>query len=111
MTLNLKTDQRGPDVWSPRELKEWLAENRVYYKGIPEKDELVVLVKRHWRDTKQKEDTITSYVDEFMKYLESCKYHTLIRAIACSIMTVIDHATILQTPPRVRKSQKKMRMH
>ncbi|CAG8485629.1 2017_t:CDS:2 [Paraglomus brasilianum] len=64
-------NQRGPDVWSPRELKEWLAENRVYYKGIPEKDELVVLVKRHWRDTKQKEDTITSYVDEFVKYLES----------------------------------------
>jgi uncharacterized protein YpuA (DUF1002 family) len=67
--------QRNPDVWSPRELKEWLAEHRVVYRGVPEKDELVVLVKTNWRDSdstlKQTADMTATYVDKLVKYLES----------------------------------------
>ena len=60
-------------------MKEWLAEHRINYRGIPEKDELIVLVKTNWIEPdstlKQQADMTTSYVDELVKYLESCKYY------------------------------------
>ncbi|CAG8593535.1 80_t:CDS:2 [Cetraspora pellucida] len=37
-------NRNDPSTWSSHELKEWLSDKRISYKGIPEKQELVTLV-------------------------------------------------------------------
>ncbi|RIA81872.1 hypothetical protein C1645_836264, partial [Glomus cerebriforme] len=63
-----------PTTWTPNELKEWLAEHRVTYKGIPEKQELVDLVKANWDDVKGRANTTTEAVESFVsKYINAVK--------------------------------------
>jgi hypothetical protein len=63
-----------PTTWSPGELKEWLAEHRVSYKGIPDKQELVDLVKNNWQDIKGRANSTTEAVESFVtSYVNTIK--------------------------------------
>ncbi|CAG8496691.1 10017_t:CDS:2 [Acaulospora colombiana] len=67
-------DPSDPNTWSSRELKEWLAERRVSYTGIPEKHDLVLLVKAHWVDVKDQAKSTKEAVKRFVtKYIEAIK--------------------------------------
>ncbi|CAB4382332.1 hypothetical protein RhiirA5_353079 [Rhizophagus irregularis] len=63
-----------PSTWTPNELKEWLAEHRVSYKGIPDKQELLNLVKTNWQDVKEQANSTTEAVESFVtKYVNTIK--------------------------------------
>jgi polyhydroxyalkanoate synthesis regulator phasin len=63
-----------PTTWTPNELKEWLAEHRVSYKGIPDKQELVNLVKNNWQDVKGRANSTTEAVESFVsRYVNAVK--------------------------------------
>jgi hypothetical protein len=95
-------DPADPSTWSPQELKEWLAENRITYKGIPEKKELTELVKNNWYEVKNRaassEEAIKSFVTKYMdlikdKYddtaeLSEEKYNALTQEVADQIESV-----------------------
>jgi hypothetical protein len=67
-------DPSDPETWSSRDIKEWLAEHRVSYSGIPEKHDLVVLVKAHWVNIKDQVKSTSEAVENFVtKYFESIK--------------------------------------
>jgi hypothetical protein len=71
IVAKISYDPNDPTSWNAHELKEWLAENRIPYKGIPDKQELVELVKSNWYDVKDRANSsseaiksfVTSYVD------------------------------------------------
>jgi predicted metal-dependent hydrolase len=63
-----------PSTWTPNELKEWLAEHRVSYKGIPDKEELLNLVKTNWQDVKDRANSTTEAVESFVtRYINTIK--------------------------------------
>jgi len=67
-------DPTDPRTWTPNELKEWLAEHRVVYRGIPEKQDLVGLVKENWQDLKGRANTTNEAVESFVsKYVDMIK--------------------------------------
>ncbi|CAG8696367.1 16783_t:CDS:2, partial [Acaulospora morrowiae] len=67
-------DPSDPNTWSSHDLKEWLAEHRVSYSGIPEKHDLVILVKAHWVNVKDQAKSTSEAVEKFVtKYYESIK--------------------------------------
>jgi hypothetical protein len=68
------TDPTDPRTWTPNELKEWLAEHRIVYRGIPEKQELIGLVKANWQDLKGRANTTNEAVESFVtKYVDMIK--------------------------------------
>jgi F0F1-type ATP synthase membrane subunit b/b' len=67
-------DPADPSTWSPHEIKEWLAENRINYKGIPERQELVDTVKKNWYEVKDRAKTSNEAVESFVtKYIDLIK--------------------------------------
>jgi len=69
-----KYDPTDPSTWSSHELKEWLAENRLTYEGIPEKHELFELVKSNWYELKDRSKSSTEAVESFIsKYADIVK--------------------------------------
>lgn len=72
--FNKKIVPNDPSTWTPNELKEWLAEHRVSYKGIPDKQELLNLVKTNWQDVKEQANSTTEAVESFVtKYVNTIK--------------------------------------
>ncbi|CAG8468173.1 9698_t:CDS:2 [Ambispora leptoticha] len=60
-------DPTNPDTWTTSELKEWLAEHRTRYYGIPEKHELVELVKSNWPGNKNEQKSAAEIAKDFVK--------------------------------------------
>ncbi|CAG8475662.1 14242_t:CDS:2 [Cetraspora pellucida] len=68
-------DRNDPSTWSSHELKEWLSENRIPYKGIPERQELVNLVNVHKPQvSKTTKDSIEDFVSQYLGSLKDGDY-------------------------------------
>ncbi|GBB99612.1 hypothetical protein RclHR1_03580019 [Rhizophagus clarus] len=69
-----------PTTWTPNELREWLAEHRITYKGIPDKQELVNLVKHNWQDIKGRanstSEAVESFVSRYVNMVKDAYYNT-----------------------------------
>ncbi|CAG8479037.1 6994_t:CDS:2 [Dentiscutata heterogama] len=68
-------DSNDPSTWSSQELKEWLSEHRVIYKGIPEKKDLVCLVKNHKDEvSKTTKESVQDFVNYYIGSLKDVDY-------------------------------------
>ncbi|KAG9287565.1 hypothetical protein G9A89_019626 [Geosiphon pyriformis] len=65
---------KEPSTWSLHQLKEWLADHRIDYEGIPEKHDLLELVNSNWDDAKTDASTSAGAVQDFVRrYIEYVK--------------------------------------
>ncbi|CAG8442459.1 8787_t:CDS:2 [Scutellospora calospora] len=71
-----KYDRNDPTTWTPQELKEWLSEHRIDYKVIPDKQELVKLVKNHFKceEPKTTDEAIKDFVNYYFDSLKEVNY-------------------------------------
>ncbi|CAG8530775.1 19306_t:CDS:2 [Gigaspora margarita] len=67
--------RNDPTTWSTHELKEWLSEHRVIYRGIPEKKDLVCLVNNHKdKVTKTTKESVQDFVNYYIDSLQDADY-------------------------------------
>jgi CRISPR/Cas system CSM-associated protein Csm2 small subunit/phage shock protein A len=72
-----KYDSNDPTTWPSNQIKEWLAEHEITYKGIPEKNDLIELVKSNFNSSynnnepkpQSNTEVIKSYVNTFIDYI------------------------------------------
>ncbi|CAJ0846605.1 17210_t:CDS:2 [Entrophospora sp. SA101] len=78
-----KKYSNDPTTWHANQLKEWLAEHEITYKGILEKHDLIELVKSNFNSsynnnepkTQSNAEAISSHVSSFITYIgESLNY-------------------------------------
>lgn len=66
-----------PSTWSSNDIKAWLGERNIPHAGIPEKRDLVELIKVHWGETKEqakdKYDKIEKFVTYHVEWLNKSK--------------------------------------
>ncbi|CAG8446187.1 hypothetical protein C2G38_2192183 [Gigaspora rosea] len=68
-------DRNDPNTWSTHELKEWLSEHRVIYRGIPEKKDLACLVNNHKEKvTKTTKEAVQDFVNYYIDSLKDADY-------------------------------------
>ncbi|CAG8533418.1 5411_t:CDS:2 [Racocetra fulgida] len=64
-------DRNDPNTWSSTEIKEWLSERRIEYKGIPERQELVNLVNTHKTEvSKSTKEAMEDFVNQYIVSLK-----------------------------------------
>jgi len=83
IAIDKSYDSNDPTTWQANQLKEWLAEHEITYKGIPEKRDLIELVKSNFNSsynnngprTQSNVEAIRSHVSSFITYIgESLNY-------------------------------------
>ncbi|RHZ78745.1 hypothetical protein Glove_156g52 [Diversispora epigaea] len=59
-------DISDPSTWSAQEIKEWLNERNIPYSGIPEKRDLIELVRVHFSEKKEQAKNAYDVIEKFI---------------------------------------------